>query len=160
MRFRFDPTSSEQATNAPSLFTPLCDIEFAGAFRMGLPGERPPEDSAYVFRISASPLFPSGFRYRSHVTSVATNASNMEFVTNKTYTLRFVVSDTEARAYVDDQLVSEQKGQGLNKGLVSIDVDWLPLALELLEVEGILENESGEAQPYYETGLVALEAPK
>ncbi len=157
IRFRFDPASQHQMLEAPSLHSPLLDLEFNGDFRMGLPGERPPEDSSYVFRLSFSPLYPSGFYYRSHLRSLRLDDAAYSIVSGQIHELKLEVSEKEARVSIDGKRQGRIAGENLSRGLFSLNVDWHPITIESLEVRGSKLGKDGARSAVRVSGLVSVE---
>jgi hypothetical protein len=154
--FRFTPASEHQMKDSPSLNTPVFDIGFGGAFRMGLPGERPPEDSGYVFRTSPSPMLESGFLYRSHYTSkIIEKLSKYRISAGTSYNAVLKVSDKDAVMSFNNKEVARIVRNDLAGGLVSLIVGWHPIEIESLHVRGYFQR--GERrEEFEESGLFLL----
>ncbi len=160
LRFAFESVGAPQMLDAPSLHSPVFDIEFAGEFRMGLPGRRPAEDSAYLYRVSSTPLFESGFFYRSFLKSKRIDSAAYEFTPGRSYELRIATSSTDAEVFVDNKKIAAISGENFSSGLLSLIVGWHPIRVEKLEVLGSLENKVGERSLVSYSGLLGVEEAK
>ncbi|MCB0324495.1 MAG: hypothetical protein KDD69_13025 [Bdellovibrionales bacterium] len=161
MTLRFDSASSHNIEQAPATHSPVFEIGFGGKFVMGLPGERPAEDSGYAVRLSASPLVQNGLVYHSHANSVLLQEGSPETTieAGQAYRLRLTVGAREAVLYVNEKPYFRYRSTGeqeLQAGLVSLVGDWLPVTVTDLTVRGErLIN--GVRENFSESGLVSLE---
>lgn len=160
LRLRFNSVSESQMRDAPSLHSPVFDLEFAGDFQMGLPGKRPAEDSAYVFRFSGSPLFESGFFYRSYLRSKRLDSASYGVTSGKTYELKLLTSESSAEIFLDGKKQAEIHGEDFSQGLLSLIVGWHPIKVESLSVTGSVLNKEGRREFVSFSGLWGVEAKK
>ncbi len=138
IKLKFKKTSDYNARVAPERYTGLLDIGFNQEFNKGEPGNVPDRDEGYVFRVSASPALKPGFYYRvrQKYLKLSEKIGKGIFLTNKVFSIKLIVKKNEAKFYKNEKLLESITGTNLDKGLVSINTDWLPAYIEELKVKG------------------------
>jgi len=134
--------------------TAVLDIEFGGRYEKGPPGARDLRDSAYVARISATPLLASGFYYRSHESYVPLRTAAPERIeTDKLYDVVLSLDQGGAVLLLDGREAARIEAAPA-RGLLSLEACWLPADVERLRVQGTVQRH-GTRRAFEESGLAA-----
>jgi hypothetical protein len=151
---RFSSLQAGASDWKPEVHAGVLDIGINGSYVTGAHGRRAEEDRNYALRLSMFPRTPSGFIFRSQMSSVMVQSAEPSLLKADThYLVKLIVGPNKVSAFLDDVLFAELQGEDLDKGLVSLTGGWHPLYMSELVVKGVRLTSEGSEEVQF-SGLV------